>query len=92
MKTRILALQLLAVLALAAAPALAQSAADSVKETGNDVKRSAKKGAHRVQEKLCTGTKAECAQKKLKHRATEAGDKIDDTATEVKDKVKQDTK
>ena len=72
---------------LIGAPVLAQSAGEKAKATGNDVKREAKKGANRVGETLCTGTKAECAAKKGKHRVEEAKDKVVDEAKEVKDKV-----
>jgi hypothetical protein len=74
------------------APAMAQSTTEKAKATGNDVKRAVKKGAHRVEEAVCTGTKAECEAQKLKHRATEAKDKVVDEAEELKDKVDSDTK
>lgn len=87
MKTLINAMKVLAVVGLTAGPALAQTAGDKVKETGNDIRREGRKGANRVDESLCTGTKAECAARKAKHRAQETKDTVDDKATEVKDRV-----
>lgn len=84
------AMKLLAVMALASAPAFAQSAVEQGKAAGNDVKREMKKGAHRVEEAVCTGTKAECAAKKAKNRGIEAKDKVVDEAKEVKDTVDSD--
>lgn len=85
----------LGVLALSLAlalPAMAQSTGEKVKATGNDIKREVKKGAHRVEEAVCTGTKAECEAQKLKNRATEAKDSVVDGAKELKDKVDRDNK
>lgn len=73
-------------------PAFAQSAQESVKDTVNDAKRGVKKGANRVEETFCTGTKAECVGKKMKNRAEEAGDAAKDKAVEVKDKLDSDSK
>ncbi len=70
-----------------AVPALAQTAGEKVDATGNDVKRTAKKGANRVDEALCTGTKAECAAKKGKHRIEEKKDELVDGAKKAVDKV-----
>ena len=51
------------------------------------VKREVKKGANRVGETLCTGTKAECAAKKGKHRVEETKDKVVDETKKAVDKV-----
>ncbi len=86
-------IQLLSLLTLTMSmPAFAQSAQESVKDTVNDAKRGVKKGANRVEEALCTGTRAECAAKKLKNRAEEATDAAKDKAVELKDKVDADSK
>ena len=70
-----------------AAPAFAQTAGEKVDATGNDVKRAVKKGANRVDESLCTGTKAECAAKKGKHRVGEKKDEVVDGAKKAVDKI-----
>ncbi len=88
MKKLINAMKVLAIVSLTAGPAMAQTAGQKAKEAGNDVRREARKGANRVDESLCTGTKAECAQRKLKHRANETRDSVHDTATEAKDRLK----
>ena len=78
--------------AMASVPAMAQSTVEKAKATGNDVKREVKKGVHRVGEALCTGTKAECAAEKAKHRVTETKDAVVDEAKEIKDKLDSDKK
>ena len=86
-------MQLLALLTLTGAPVMAQqSVPEKGKVVGNDVKRETKKGAHRVEEAVCTGTKAECESKKLKNRGTETKDTVVDKAEETKDKVDRDGK
>ena len=72
---------------LATAPAYAQTAGEKVDATPNDAKRAVKKGANRVDETLCTGTKAECAAKKGKHRVEETKDKVVDGTKKAIDKV-----
>lgn len=85
-------MKLLALMALSSAPVFAQSTVEKAKATGNDVKREVKKDANRVSEELCTGTKEECAKKKVKNRADEASDAVKDKAEEVRDKVDKDKK
>ncbi len=75
-----------AVFALAT-PVFAQTAGEKVDATANDAKRGVKKGVNRVDETLCTGTKAECAAKKGKHRVEETKDKVVDGAKKEVDKV-----
>jgi len=71
-----------------AAPVFAQqTAGEKVDAAANDTKRGAKKGAHRVEEALCTGTKAECAAMKGKNRVGEKKDKVVDGAEKAVDKV-----
>jgi hypothetical protein len=57
---------------------LAQSGDDKVKDTTKDVKRTVKKTGHRVEEAVCTGSKADCALKKAGHRIEETKDKVVD--------------
>ncbi len=83
-------LTMLGLMALATAPAFAQSTVEKAKATGNDAKREIKEDAHRVGEALCTGTKAECAAAKAKHRTTEAKDKVVDGVKKAKDTVDAD--
>ena len=73
---------------LLALPTFAQATIpEKAEATGNDAKRAVKKGANRVNEALCTGTKAECAAKKMKHRTTETKDAVVDGANKAVDKV-----
>ena len=83
-------LSVLGLMALAAGPAFAQSTVEKAKADGNDVKREVKKDAHRVGEALCTGTKAECAEQKLKNRGTEAKDTVVDKTKAAKDTLDSD--
>lgn len=78
---------LISLVALAGAPVLAQTAGEKAKDTLNDGSRKVKKSMHRAGEALCTGTKAECAKKKLQHRVKEGKDAVEDKAEEIKDKV-----
>jgi hypothetical protein len=87
MKTALLALTLTLSL-----PALAQSAPEKLKHTANDARRTIKKGAHRVEETLCTDSKLTCAGKKAANRVEEAKDTVKDKATEVKDKLDSDSR
>jgi hypothetical protein len=80
----------LGLMVLSAGAALAQSTVEKAKATGNDVKREVKKDAHRVAEALCTGSKAECAEQKLKHRGTEFKDTVVDKTKATKDTVDSD--
>lgn len=58
----------------------------------NDMARSAKKMAHRAQEKVCAKGDAECLKQKAEHRAQEAKDYTTDKAQEVNDAVDSDGK
>ncbi|MGQ0506840.1 MAG: hypothetical protein ACT4TC_16130 [Myxococcaceae bacterium] len=64
-----------------------ETVGEKVKATGNDAARTTKKAGHDVSEALCTGTKAECAKEKAKHKGTEVKDSATDKASEVKNKV-----
>lgn len=78
---------------LIAVPVFAQqSTGEKVKDATNDGVRAVKKGTNRVKETLCTGTKAQCAGKKMQNRVNETKDDIHDKAVEVKDKVDADGK
>jgi hypothetical protein len=67
--------------------AKADEVKDDVRHDANDVKRTVKKGGHRVSEATCTATAAVCAARKGKHRVQEAGDKVGDTVDETKAKL-----
>jgi hypothetical protein len=88
--------RLLGLFLLAAGPRVARASEADVKgdvrSDTNDVKRGAKKATHRVDEAGCTGTKAECAKRKGKHRVEEAKDKASDKTTEAVDKTKDEVK
>jgi hypothetical protein len=88
--------QLLSLLLLASGPRLARASEADVKgdvrSDANDAKRGVKKGANRVDEAGCTGTKAECAKRKGKHRVDETMDKVGDKTIEAVDKAKDETK
>jgi hypothetical protein len=56
---------------------------DDVRKDTHDVKRSVNKTGHRVAEATCTGTKADCAAKKTKHRVQETNEKVGDKVDEV---------
>ncbi|HEX7675458.1 MAG TPA: hypothetical protein VF412_14880 [Bdellovibrio sp.] len=55
-------------------------------ETAHDVKRSAKKGLHRVQEATCTEGDLKCAGKKAGNRVKEGADYTKDKVNEATDK------
>lgn len=82
-RSAVVALSLLAVPAAFAQ----QNVPEKVEEGARDVKRGTKKGAHRVEEALCTGTKAECAAMKGKNRVGETKDKVVDETKKAVDKV-----
>lgn len=60
---------------------------EKAKATTNDVKRQARKTGNRVDESVCTGTKAECAAGKVKHRANEGKENTKEKTDEMKNKV-----
>ena len=90
------AVRLLGLFLLTAAPQLARASEADVKSDvrsdADDTKRGVKKAANRVDEAGCTGTKAECAKRKAKHRVQESTDKVGDKTTEAVDKAKDETK
>lgn len=53
---------------------------ESVKEGAQDAKKALKKGAHRVEEKVCETVdgKLQCFPKKVKNRAEEVKDEVKD--------------
>lgn len=59
-----------------------ETVAEKAKETATDVKKSVKKGAHRVQEKGCelVNGKMKCLGDKIKNRGTEVKDEVKDLA------------
>lgn len=60
----------------------AETVTEKAKETATDVKKSVKKGAHRVQEKGCemVNGKMKCLGDKLKNRGEEVKDEVKDMA------------
>jgi hypothetical protein len=63
--------------------ARADDVKDDVRKDGHDVKEKVNKAGHRIDEAGCTGTKAECAAKKGKHRVQETKEKVGDKVDEV---------
>ena len=57
-------------------------AGDAIHEGANDTKRAAKKAVRGAKDKGCelVNGKMDCAGKKLKHKAQNAGDKMEDAA------------
>ncbi len=53
----------------------------------HDVKRGVKKTAHRVKEKLCAKSDAECLKQKAAHRVEETTEYMKDKAAELKNNV-----
>jgi hypothetical protein len=89
MKTRtdLQTLSLLGLMLLGGSALAQQTAGEKVDAAGNGIKRTAKRGANRVKEAACTGTKAECAARKAGHRIEEGTDTVVDKAKELKDKA-----
>ena len=91
MKTIKTAMMILSAFAMAVSPAFAdQSKVEKGKAQVHKVKRQARHKVNRLDERLCTGTKAECAGKQIKHRTGEAKEFIDDKAKEAKDTLDRD--
>lgn len=67
--------------------------AEKVGEAGRDTGKEVKKGYRAMKDKTCemVNGKMECAGKKLKHKAENAGDEISDKADDVKRKVNKKT-
>lgn len=58
---------------------------DSAEKRTNEMKRSTKKQMHRLDEKVCLESDAECLREKAKHRAEEGADYVEDKAEETVD-------
>lgn len=60
----------------------ADHAGDKISEGAKDVKRGAKKAGRKVKDETCEMVhgKMECAGKKVKHKAENLGDKVEDAA------------
>jgi hypothetical protein len=63
-----------------------ESVPAKAKVVKNNASRKTKKAAHRVQEAVCAESDAECLAQKAKHRTTEAGEAVEDKASEIKGK------
>lgn len=64
-----------------------ETLSEKAKATANDVKRSAKKGAHRVEEAMCAEGDAKCLKKKAENRVKEGSDYVKDKAEETKNAI-----
>jgi hypothetical protein len=89
MKTRtdLHTLSLLGLMLLGGRALAQETGGEKLDAAGNGVKRTAKRGANRVKEAACTGTKAECEVRKAGHRIEEGKDTVVDKAKEAKDKA-----
>ena len=84
MRNKVMALTLMGAVAGFAFPLHSFAADDTVgekaEEAAKDTGRAVKKGARKVKDKTCemVNGKMDCAAKKLKHKAQNVGDKIED--------------
>jgi Na+-translocating ferredoxin:NAD+ oxidoreductase RnfG subunit len=62
---------------------------EKIKDAGNDLKHSVKKGVNKVKDETCemTNGKIECVAKKIKHKASNAVDESGNKAKEIKNKI-----
>jgi hypothetical protein len=65
---------------------------DDSRRDAHDMKRAVKKAGDRVAEAACTGTEAECAAEKARHRRWEAKRKAHDKAEEVRAQAEEKVK
>lgn len=80
LKTILTSLAMGALLATSAVSMADETVKEKAHEAAHDTKRAAKKTARKVKDKTCemVNGKMECAGKKIKHSAQNAGDKIED--------------
>lgn len=74
----------------AASPAFAaETTKEKAQEAARDVSKNARKGARAIKDETCTLVKGkmECAAKKLKHKAQNAGDEIRDTTDDLDSRI-----
>lgn len=64
-----------------------ETISEKLDAAGNSSARALSKGAHRIQETLCTKSTAGCAADKIKNRAGEAKAEVVDGAKRIKSKV-----
>lgn len=86
-RTQLHTLSLLGLMLLGGSALAQETAGEKVDAAGNGVKRTTKRGANRVKEAVCTGTKAECEARKAGNRIEEGKDTVVDKVKETKDKV-----
>lgn len=84
MKAIILSLLMLAGVGFAHAE---QTVSEKTNASAHNVKRSMKKGVHKVQEAVCSEGDAKCLAKKGSHKMEEGGDYVKDKTNEGVDKV-----
>ena len=88
-------LQLFALTLLTVTPRVAKAdddLKDDSRRDAHDMKRAVKKAGDRVAEAACTGTDAECAAERARHRHWEAKRRARDRAEESKAQVEERTK
>lgn len=64
-----------------------ESLGENAKATGNDIKRSAKKGWNRTKEAVCMEGDLKCAAKKVKNRTGEGVETVQDKTKEAVNSV-----
>jgi hypothetical protein len=64
-----------------------QTKMEKVESSVNDVKRSANKAMHRLDEKTCAESDLECLAEKAKHRTEESYEYVEDKTEEGIDKL-----
>lgn len=89
MKTILMSLALIGLMGAAHAE---ETLGEKAEATGNNVKRSIKKGVNRTKEAVCAKSDAKCLAEKAKHRGEEAVDYTKDKAGEIKNTIDSDTK
>ena len=60
---------------------------EKIQEAGQDTAKTAKKGYRATKDALCMKGDVACAAQKMKHKAKNAGDEIEDKVDDVKKKI-----
>jgi hypothetical protein len=64
-----------------------ETTGEKIETSANNAKREIKRGAHRIDEKICDKGTVKCTGKKVKNRATELKDATVDGAKDLKNKA-----
>jgi hypothetical protein len=80
-------LLILGFVATSASASATETIVEKVTSAARATGRQANRGAHRLQEALCTDGEVKCALKKGANRVKEAGEAISDGFTDVKNKI-----